>query len=41
MMIVYLAGPITGKTYAGATDWRHDFGLILPKVIKLSPMRGK
>src|SRR5947209_9922579 len=41
MMIVYLAGPITGKTYAGATDWRHDFGLILPKIIKLSPMRGK
>jgi nucleoside 2-deoxyribosyltransferase len=40
---VYLAGPITGLDYAGATDWReyaikylHDVG-----IQGLSPMRGK
>jgi len=43
MKQVYLAGPITGLDYAGATDWReyaikylHDVG-----IQGLSPMRGK
>lgn len=41
--LVYLAGPITGLNYAGATDWReaaiadlHYWG-----IKGLSPMRGK
>ncbi len=47
MKTVYLAGPIAGLTYAGATDWRHyaqnalwaPFGTTGIKA--LSPMRGK
>jgi nucleoside 2-deoxyribosyltransferase len=43
MTIVYLAGPITGLDYAGATDWRFEAKSVLEAVgIKaLSPMRGK
>ena len=43
MHTVYLAGPITGLTYDGATDWRHAVAADLNSVgIKgLSPMRGK
>lgn len=40
---VYLAGPIAGQTYAGATSWR-DFAsssLNSEKIECLSPMRGK
>ena len=43
MTTVYLAGPITGLTYAGSTDWRRymidKFARIGVKA--LSPMRGK
>jgi nucleoside 2-deoxyribosyltransferase len=39
---VYLAGPITGLTYDGATDWRKAVTEeLLPEVIGVSPMRGK
>lgn len=39
---VYLAGPISGLTYGGATDWRAYVASQLPPWIKaLSPMRGK
>jgi nucleoside 2-deoxyribosyltransferase len=40
---VYLAGPITGSTYAGATDWREGARRELAKggIVGLSPMRGK
>jgi len=39
---VYLAGPITGLSYTGATDWRADVSdELLPHVIGVSPMRGK
>lgn len=40
---VYLAGPITGLTYGGATDWREAAELFLHQygVEALSPMRGK
>ncbi len=39
---VYLAGPITGLTYRGATDWRNQVKYELaPDVIGASPMRGK
>lgn len=39
---VYLAGPITGLTYDGATDWRDDVARFFePRVIAVSPMRGK
>ncbi|HVJ31683.1 MAG TPA: nucleoside 2-deoxyribosyltransferase [Terriglobia bacterium] len=40
---VYLAGPITGLTYAGSTDWRKYAKDTLEEAgIKgLSPMRGK
>ena len=43
MSLVYLAGPITGLTYKGATDWRDVAKADLAAVgIKgLSPMRGK
>lgn len=40
---VYLAGPITGQTYSGATDWR-DFAkenLNTVGIDAFSPMRGK
>lgn len=39
---VYLAGPITGCTYAGCVDWRRDFADSMPECVEcLSPMRGK
>lgn len=42
---VYLAGPITGKDYCSATDWRLDFSKniksINPSINTLDPMRGK
>lgn len=39
---VYLAGPITGLSYAGATDWRVDVAAkLLPGIVGVSPMRGK
>lgn len=39
---VYLAGPITGQTYEGATDWReYARQLLEPHVQGMSPMRGK
>lgn len=40
---VYLAGPITGLSYAGATDWRQHATSALDKhgIRGLSPMRGK
>jgi hypothetical protein len=40
--LVYLAGPITGCGYAGASAWRDDFAkLVGDSVACLSPMRGK
>lgn len=40
--LIYLAGPITGLTYDGATDWREYVRSRLPyPVVGLSPMRGK
>lgn len=41
--LVYLAGPITGCTHEGCTDWRHDWvhTLVDDGIICLSPMRGK
>jgi hypothetical protein len=37
-----LAGPITGCSYEGATDWREYAGKRLaPEISGLSPMRGK
>lgn len=43
MKTVYLAGPITGLDYAGATDWRNEAKLQLAEagITGLSPMRGK
>jgi nucleoside 2-deoxyribosyltransferase len=40
---IYLAGPITGLTYEGATDWRNQVSERLNsyKIECLSPMRGK
>ena len=39
---VYLAGPITGLSYEGATDWReYAKRALAPEVIGVSPMRGK
>jgi len=40
---VYLAGPITGCSYDGCTDWRERFEkeLTTNEVLALSPMRGK
>lgn len=40
---VYLAGPITGLTFKGATDWRNYAAKQLDsdKVECLSPLRGK
>jgi nucleoside 2-deoxyribosyltransferase len=43
MKTVYLAGPITGLTYEGATDWR-DYAkkkLAQFNILGVSPMRGK
>lgn len=39
---VYLAGPITGQTFAGATDWRDYVRVQLPAEIDVrNPMRCK
>lgn len=39
---VYLAGPITGLTFEGATDWRDRvIEDLLPNIVGVSPMRGK
>jgi nucleoside 2-deoxyribosyltransferase len=40
---IYLAGPITGLTFKGATDWRDYATKLLnsDKVECLSPLRGK
>ena len=39
---VYLAGPITGCTYQGATNWRDAVAAQLaPDIVGVSPMRGK
>lgn len=39
---VYLAGPIAGTTYDGATGWRDDAKAALaPEIVAFSPMRGK
>ena len=40
---VYLAGPITGQSYGGATEWREQAIERLAKrgITGLSPMRGK
>lgn len=40
---VYLAGPITGSTYEGATEWRDVVKLKLDQLglVGFSPMRGK
>jgi len=38
----YLAGPITGCTYEGCTNWREAFKTHMPDGVQcLSPMRGK
>jgi len=40
--LIYLAGPITGKTYTGCTDWREHFVQNAPAgLVGLSPMRSK
>lgn len=40
--LVYLCGPITGLSYAGATDWRAGVrDKLAPEIDALSPMRGK
>lgn len=43
--LVYLAGPITGLTYNGCTEWREEIKDNLmansPHIKTLSPMRGK
>ena len=43
MKTVYLAGPITGLTYEGATDWREYAKRRLKEygILGVSPMRGK
>lgn len=43
MSIVYLAGPITGCSYLGCTDWRQAVKAELGDVgiAGISPMRGK
>src|SRR5258708_3543548 len=40
---VYLAGPITGLTYKGATNWREHAAAMLKMwgIVPHSPMRGK
>lgn len=39
---VYLAGPITGLSYGGATEWRQYVADLLPDyILPVSPMRGK
>lgn len=40
--LIYLAGPITGLTYSGCTDWREHFLQNAPEgLVGLSPMRSK
>ena len=43
MKTVYLAGPITGCTYAGCTDWRKHLANLfaIAAITALDPMRGK
>ena len=43
MMYVYLAGPISGCSYGGATDWREAVKRELANrgIMGVSPMRGK
>lgn len=42
MKSVYAAGPITGLSFTGATDWRNDLQLLLKDKVKvLSPLRAK
>jgi nucleoside 2-deoxyribosyltransferase len=39
---LYLAGPITGLTYEGSTEWRRFVAEhLMPDVVPLSPIRGK
>lgn len=38
---VYVAGPIAGQTYEGATGWRDYVQSLLPGCEILTPMRGK
>ena len=38
---VYLAGPITGLDYEGATDWRESATKMMHPIEALSPMRYK
>ena len=40
---IYLAGPITGLTFKGATDWRDHAAKLLDSnnIQTLSPLRGK
>jgi nucleoside 2-deoxyribosyltransferase len=39
---VYLAGPITGQSYEGATDWRKDvIEKLPPEISGFSPLRSK
>jgi nucleoside 2-deoxyribosyltransferase len=42
MKSVYAAGPITGLSFTGATDWRNTLQVLLKdKVQVLSPLRSK
>lgn len=43
MKSVYLSGPITGLTFAGATDWRQYAieSLAADGIVGISPMRAK
>ena len=43
MKLVYLAGPITGLSYKGCTEWRDSVvtALAAHGITGLSPMRGK
>ena len=39
---VYLAGPITGQSYDGATDWRKEvINKLPPGILGFSPLRSK
>lgn len=42
-LVIYLAGPITGKTFEGAVLWREEAAIKLRQAgfSVLSPMRGK
>jgi len=43
MKRIYLAGPISGLDYKGATDWRNEaqYRLAQSDILGLSPMRAK